>query len=278
MPAAYALLDSGEGRKLEQFGDYLISRPASQALWQCQHSELWKKADAYFTREPKGVWQGTTRLPMSWILDHVGLKFKVAPTDFGHLGIFPEHAETWKWMSECIRPKDKVLNLFAYSGGISLAAARAGAEVCHVDASKGMVAWARDNAALNGLQSASIRWIVDDVFKFLAREIRRGNTYEGIVLDPPSFGRGAKGEVFKIEEHLPQLLATCRQLLSKTPAFMILSCHTPGLTPISLQNLLSQCMKGTSGKIDAGEMVLRGEGDVLPLPSGTYARWKGERS
>ena len=166
-----------------------------------------------------------------------------------------------------------MLNLFAYSGGVTLAAAKAGATTCHLDASKGMVAWARENAALNQLTEAPIRWIVDDVNKFLARELRRESRYDAIILDPPSFGRGSQGEVFKIEEDLPKLLYACRQLLTPNPLFVLFSCHTPGFTPITMGHLLSQMMTGLPGQIDTGEMTLKGANGVFPLPSGTFGRW-----
>src|SRR3569832_2195063 len=195
----YQLLDSGAEQKLERFGQYLLSRPCSQAVWKTALSPgEWKKADATFTREPANKWMGTT-LPASWVVEHQGIRFKLMPTDFGHVGMFPEHALLWTWMRNRIKQGSQILNLFAYTGGVTLAAAQAGAEVCHVDASKTTVAWARENCALNELEKAPIRWIVDDVIKFLQREVRRGRTYDGIILDPPTFGRGSKGEVFKIE-------------------------------------------------------------------------------
>lgn len=277
----YLLIDSGRGRKLERFGPYLIARPCSQAVWEPQlPSKEWDKADADFTREGTNKWSEKKPLPESWHITVSGVTFKLSPTDFGHLGIFPEQRDFWMWIQETIKKgKDSgrsslnVLNLFAYSGGATLAAAKAGAHVCHLDASKGMVAWARENAVLSGLEKAPIRWIVDDVSKFLKREIRRGNRYDAIILDPPSFGRGSQGEVFKIEEDLPQILQDCRALLSDTPLFILFSCHTPGFTPIAMRHLLAQMMRGCKGKIEDGEMVLRGDGDTLPLPSGTFARW-----
>ncbi len=269
----YALIDSGEGRKLERFGRYVLSRPAGQALWRPQQADtVWNKADASFTREGQFNWQ-KEELPAEWNITVEGIRFHLKPTDFGHLGIFPEQRPLWRWIREQSHEGLNILNLFAYSGGATLAAAQGGAQVCHLDASKGMVSWARDNAKLNKLDKAPIRWIIEDVNKFLVREIRRGMRYDGIILDPPSFGRGAKGEVFKIEGQLVQLLDNCRELLTPRPKFIVLSCHTPGLTPIGLENLLRQSLHGLKGKIDSGEMLLEGK-DAFPLPSGGFARWQ----
>jgi 23S rRNA (cytosine1962-C5)-methyltransferase len=197
-----------------------------------------------------------------------GVRLKIAPTDFGHLGVFPEHAALWDWMGSRIQKGDRVLNLFAYSGGATMKAASMGAEVCHLDASKGMVDWARENGKLNGLEKAPIRWIVDDALKFLKREEKRGSFYEGIVLDPPTFGRGGKGEVFKIEDEIIPLLELCRNVLSKRPKFLIFSCHTPGFTPIVLEHLLFQLF---GRKVESGEMLLESPG-AFSIPSGAFAR------
>ena len=202
-------------------------RPCPQAIWRPQHPDQWKKADALFSREQENSWRMNRALPSSWIVEIGEVRFKIALTDFGHLGVFPEHAFLWTAMRPMIREKMRILNLFAYSGGVTLAAAQEGAQVCHVDASKGMVDWARENAALNELEKAPIRWIVDDAIKFLKREIKRQSFYDGIILDPPTFGRGNKGEVFKIERDLLILLDLCKELLSEKKQFLILSCHTP---------------------------------------------------
>lgn len=279
---SYALLDSGRGRKLERFGRFVIARPCSQAVWEPLLPEsTWQKADAIFMREGDTKWTHRhADLNTAWQIEVANLEFKISPTDFGHLGIFPEQRNFWEWIQKTLkqaqlngRKELHVLNLFAYSGGSTLAAAKAGAHVCHLDASKGMVAWARENATLNKLENAPIRWIVDDVGKFLQRELRRGRRYDAIILDPPSFGRGSQGEVFKIEEHLPEILKYCRSLLTEQPLFILFSCHTPGYTPIAMHHLLTQMMAGCEGKIDSGEMVLSGQSGVMPLPSGTYARW-----
>jgi 23S rRNA (cytosine1962-C5)-methyltransferase len=272
----YFLVDSGDQQKLERFGSYLIARPCSQALWKpsLPKSE-WDRADAHFSRDGGNSWNYKAKLPAEWISEVEGVRFKISPTDFGHLGVFPEHSLLWKSMKEAIRTRKEpplVLNLFAYSGGASLAAASAGAKVCHLDASKGMVAWARENAKLNQLEGAPIRWIVDDVSKFLTREIKRGVRYDGIILDPPSFGRGAQGEVFKIERDIHDLLHLCRKLLSDKPLFLIFTTHTPGMTPMVMEHLLKQKMHGLKGNIETGEMILPSE-TGLHIPCGSFARW-----
>lgn len=278
---SYALLDSGEGRKLERFGSYVLSRPCAQAVWKRRLSDdLWAQADATFSREKENFWTKRNNLPDTWEIDVDGLIFKISPTDFGHLGIFPEQRDCWKWIQSTIKSakervnfQPKVLNLFAYSGGSTLASAKAGAAVCHLDASKGMVTWARENAAMNQLEQAPIRWIVDDVTKFLLRERKREHLYDAIIFDPPTFGRGNQGELFKIEEDILPLLSLCRTLLTPNPLFVFFSCHTPGFSPIVMDHLMHQMMQGIPGKIEHGEMVLSGDRDVLPLPSGTFARW-----
>ena len=275
----YHLLDSGEGQKLEQFGPYILARPCAQAVWMRQKPQLWERAHAFFTREDNTRWIKKQPLPEQWSVDLAGVKMKVSTTDFGHLGVFPEHSRFWAWMQKLLTQsapvlgkKPKVLNLFAYSGGATLAAAHAGAEVCHLDASKGMTAWARENAALNGLQHAPIRWIIDDVMKFLQRELRRQSHYDAIIVDPPTFGRGSKGELFQIEQEIVPLLDLCVKLLSKDPLFILFSCHTPGFTPLTLTNLMQDAFRGHKGMIDAAEMFLEGE-LVHKVPSGAFCRW-----
>jgi 23S rRNA (cytosine1962-C5)-methyltransferase len=272
----YALLDSGDGCKLEKFGKYVIMRPAAQAMWKPVLSkEVWKSADALFTREGGNAWQSSRSLPEEWLVELEGILFKIAPTDFGHLGIFPEHSTLWADMTRMIQSRKKaprVLNLFAYSGGATLAAAKAGAQVCHLDASKGMVAWARENAKINKLDTAPIRWIVDDVLKFLQREYKRGSLYEGIILDPPSFGRGNNGEVFKIEKDLEQILSLCRSILSPNPLFILFTTHTQGMSPLVMHHLMKQMMEGIPGNIDAGEMIIPSK-ESVSLPCGSFAKW-----
>jgi 23S rRNA (cytosine1962-C5)-methyltransferase len=276
MAKNYSLLDSGNGQKLECFGDYVFIRPCAQALWAPSlKKELWNGADAAFSREDAQGWKIKGRLPEQWVVSFSGLKFKIAPTDFGHVGIFPEHSIVWNEMRELIGAQKRrlnILNLFAYSGGATLAAAQAGAQVCHLDASKGMVSWARENAALNQLEAAPIRWIVDDVMKFLKREIKRGVFYDGLILDPPTFGRGNNGEIFKIEKEIGVLLELCRAVLSKQPLFIFFTSHTPGMTPKVLEHLLGQMMLGMPGEIRGDEMLLSAD-KGLSIPSGSMARW-----
>ena len=254
----YELLDSGAFQKLERFGSVVLSRPCAQAVWQQTRPKAdWQKVTATFFRDGGNQWRGRDNLPETWAIEVDGTKFQLSSTDFGHLGIFPEQRDQWRRIREVCteyakrhnRPA-RVLNLFAYSGGSTLAAALAGAEVCHVDASKGMVDWARKNAALNGLEEKPVRWIVDDVTKFLERELRRDRQYDLLILDPPSYGRGAKGEVFKIENDLPPLLSLLCKLMSPEPLGVLLSCHTPELTPISLHHLLQQQFGRNGGKVE----------------------------
>ena len=259
----YELLDSGEMQKLERFGEFTLIRPAPHALWRPRAPSLWKEADATFKREKP--W---TELPKSWNIEFNTLTFKLTPTSFGHIGLFPEHASHWSWMGGKLRPQSEVLNLFAYSGGATLYLAKQGHQVCHLDASKGVVEWARQNRSLSGLEKAPIRWIVDDALKFLKREIKRKKRYDALLLDPPSFGRGSKGEIFKIERDLVPLLDLCRQVVRPKPSFVLLTCHTPGLTPEVLHYLIKQTFPQMS--ITSGEMIIPSSN--APLPSGTYAR------
>ena len=279
----YELLDSGAGRKLERFGSVTLSRPCAQAVWtpRLEPREWERRATAAFDREEGNQWHNRGALPDTWTIMIDGLSFRLSGTNFGHLGIFPEQRAQWAWIRSLLAATGpqpgagpvSVLNLFAYSGGATLAAAHAGAEVCHLDASKGMVQWARENAEINGLAGRPIRWIVDDTHKFLAREIKRGRRYDAVILDPPTFGRGQNDEIYKIERHLPETLALCRQVLSERPRFMLLSAHTPGFSPVVLANVLTQAIDGLGGGIASGEMLLTGARDVLPLPSGAFARW-----
>jgi 23S rRNA (cytosine1962-C5)-methyltransferase len=280
MTDGYELLDSGAFQKLERFGKVVLARPCAQAVWQqALPDKTWQQATATFFRDGGNQWRGRDRLPETWDLNVDGTRFMLSSTDFGHLGIFPEQRDQWQRIREvCTSYRQthgrapRVLNLFAYSGGSTLAAALAGAEVCHVDASKGMVDWARKNATLNGVEDKPVRWIVDDVTKFLDREHRRERTYDLIILDPPSYGRGAKGEIFKIENDLPPLLDLIGKLMSPEPLGVLLTCHTPELTPISLHHMLLQQF-GKQGKLDQGEMQLRGTHQVLPVPSGSFCWW-----
>ncbi|MDF7801334.1 class I SAM-dependent methyltransferase [Pontiellaceae bacterium B1224] len=274
----YELLDSGNGQKLERYGDIILDRPCAQAVWEPQNSSLWKNATARFDRVGGLNWEGRGKVSKPWNVEIAGVTMKLSATDFGHIGVFPETRALWKWIRETLAEQTKAkgrtlkfLNLFAYSGGATLAAAQAGSECCHLDASKGMVDWARENAALNRLQDAPIRWIVDDVIKFLRREVKRGNKYDGILLDPPSFGRGKKGELYKIEDQLMTTLDLVHEVLSDDPAFVLLTSHTPGFSPIVLSNLLRQYHP--TGRFECGEMLLTGKPNVNQLPNGNWARW-----
>jgi 23S rRNA (cytosine1962-C5)-methyltransferase len=274
----YALLDSGNGRKLERFGDIILARPCAQAVWEPLRSDLWPGASAAFDRAGGLTWHGREALPEAWVVSIDGIRMKLSTTDFGHIGVFPETRALWSWITAAVRRgadalgrAPNVLNLFAYSGGATLAAARAGAAVCHLDASRGMVEWARENARLNGLDGAPIRWIVDDVGKFLEREIRRARSYDAVILDPPSFGRGRKGELYKIEEDVVKTLHDVATLLRGTPLFTLLTSHTPGFSPIVLRNLLNRVLP--AGRVACGEMLLTGAPGVLDVPNGNWARW-----
>ena len=275
MTDGYELVDSGQGRKLERFGDVTLARPCSQALWRpAKPASEWARADASFDREEGNRWHGRSNLPKRWSIETAGIRFKLGGTDFGHLGIFPEQRAQWRWIRETVAAATSAgrsvsaLNLFAYSGGSTIAAAQGGAEACHLDASKGMVEWARENAAVNGLEGHPIRWIVDDAHKFMRRELRRGRRYDAIILDPPTFGRGAGGEMYKIERDLGETLSLVCELLSEKPLFVLFSSHTPGLSPVAASNIMRQIFP--SARIDAGEMLLEGKG--VPCPSGVYCR------
>lgn len=276
MKDSYELIDSGNQKKFERFGPYTLIRPCSQALWRPKLNEqAWSSADGVFTRKQGNRWDFKKKVPSTWTLELQGIKFKLCLTDFGHIGIFPEHAMLWQWAAEKIKSRKEqveILNLFAYSGAATLALAKAGAKVCHLDASKAAVEWARENARANEMQSHPIRWIVEDVIKFLKREHKRGKKYQGILLDPPSFGRGNKAEVFVIEQDLPELLKLCVSLLADDALFFILSTHTPGMTPLVLQHLLEEVLHQRGGVMESGELVIFSK-EGRDLPSGGYARW-----
>lgn len=274
MTAGYALLDSGFCQKLEQFGPYTLIRPAPQAVWKPSlPQKVWEQADASFARTEGERWHFRTKVPSEWPVNIDGIEFLLHPTEFGHLGLFAEQRPLWKKIRQALAKKrrPRVLNLFAYSGGSTLAAALEGAEVCHLDSAKGMVDWAKRNAKLNKLENAPIRWIVDDATKFLKREIRRQSFYDAIILDPPSFGRGANGEVFKIEEHIIELLSLCQAALTKQPLFVLLSCHTAGFTEKTLRYLLEDCFSCNQPIIETGELLLPGES--RSIPSGVWAEF-----
>lgn len=275
----YQLLDSGNFEKLEQVGPYRLIRPAPQAIWKpAQSAQVWKTAHAHYHRSSSGggSWEYKQKLPPEWVIGYFGLTVKIKPTDFGHLGIFAEQGPNWQWIQAQISRANRpvsVLNTFAYTGGSTLAAAAVGATVTHLDAAKGIVTWARENAQLSHLADRPIRWLVEDVSKFVAREIRRESRYDAIILDPPSFGRGAKNEVWKFEDDLPKLLADCRLILSKNPIFVLLSAHTPGFTPLALQNLLGDMTAGLGGRVVGSEMTIAEAETGRVLPSGTMAIW-----
>ncbi|MBN1914329.1 MAG: class I SAM-dependent methyltransferase [Parachlamydiales bacterium] len=272
---AYLLIDSGEGKKLEQWGKYRIIRPAAQALWTCQkEKKFWTQADAQFSREDKGGWTYHTSLPSTWNITWGGIEYAVFCSDFGHMGVFPEHLSVWNRLQQKVRKGQNILNLFAYTGGATLVAAQKGASVCHLDASHPMVQKARENAKINGLDNFPIRWIVDDVFKFLKREIRRGVRYDGIILDPPTFGRGKRQEVFKLERDIEELLQLVSQLLAfEKDNFVIFTSHTPGFTPLVIDHLLQEHFGKEEGKIHTGELIIAAQ-DSFTLPSGSFGIWE----
>jgi 23S rRNA (cytosine1962-C5)-methyltransferase len=271
----FAVLDAGNGMKLERWGAWLLARPDPQVLWPAARE--WKDWHAWYHRsaEGGGEWERRTKLPEQWSVAWKGLKFKVRPTDFKHTGLFPEQAANWAWMQAQVagagRPL-KALNLFAYTGAATVALAAAGAQVAHVDAAKGMVEWAKENAALNGLKEAPIRWLVDDVGKFVEREARRGSQYDALVLDPPSYGRGKSGETWKLEKHLWPLLQACEKVLAPGARFVVLNTYTTGLSPLVMQQLLAKMMAGRPGSVEASELALPIASGGL-LPCGATARW-----
>jgi 23S rRNA (cytosine1962-C5)-methyltransferase len=282
MTTEYRLLDSGNLKKLEQVGPYRLIRPALSAFWQpALPSNEWQQAAGTFQRNSSGggKWTWHQSVPERWTVKFGGFDLEVKPTNFGHLGFFAEQYQNWDWIRQKVKDFTasgiadvQVLNLFAYSGVGSMAAAEAGAGVCHLDAAKGMIEWGRGNQQMNAQVPDKIRWIVDDVKKFTARELRRNRRYHGIVLDPPSFGRGAKGEVWKIEEDLQGLLKNCRDLMvSGELGFMILSCHSPGFSPMVLERLLKD-LHGGQGTTECGEMTIPESASSRLLSAGCYAR------
>lgn len=276
----YELLSTGDGMKEERWGDYILVRPDPQILWSFEDKSLWQNADAYYHRNSKGggTWEYKKNLPESWTIHYKKLRFKIRPTNFKHTGLFPEQAANWDWMTQRIlgaKRSVRVLNLFGYTGAATVACAAAGAQVCHVDAIKGMVEWCRENAKLSGLENAPIRYIVDDCVKFVRRELKRGQHYDAILMDPPVFGRGSNGEMWKIEEHLTPLLRDCRKLLSENPVFFLINAYTAGISPIVAGNLLSDTMQGFKGDIKVGEIGLPAKRQKsMMLPCGVFARWQ----
>lgn len=275
----YEILDMANGEKLERWGNIILIRPDPQIIWSDKlKPELWKKANAHYHRSKTGggEWEYIKNVPESWQIRYKDLTFNLKPMGFKHTGLFPEQAVNWDFMINKIRNAGreiKVLNLFAYTGGATVACSYAGASVCHVDSSKGMTLWAKENVASSGLSERPIRFIIDDVIKFVQREIRRGNKYDAIVMDPPSYGRGANGEVWNIEESLYTLVELCTQVLSDKPLFFIINSYTTGLAPTILANILNLTIK-KDGKISCGEIGLPMKDSKLILPCGIYGRWE----
>lgn len=279
----YEVLDCGAGQKLERWGQYLLIRPDPQVIWPKASPEAWKNYDAIYHRSALGggAWEFKSRMPDAWLINYRQFKFKVKPTGFKHLGLFPEQQANWDWIIETIGPAPrlvKVLNLFGYTGGATIAAAAAGAGVCHVDAARGMVAWCRENMALCGLANAQVKYIVEDCLAFVRREIRRGNLYDALIMDPPSFGRGKNSEVWKLEDNLWELLDLCRKLLAPAPLFMLVNAYTANLSPVVLADLVGVALKGRAGRLAAGEIGLPVKSDGKLLPCGIYCRWQGAKA
>ena len=277
----YELLDTSSGDRLERWGDFILVRPDPQAIWQSDKKRSeWRKPDAVYCRSKSGGghWD-IYSLPESWKINYKDLTFQIKPMNFKHTGIFPEQATNWDFMRSLIEKADrpiKVLNLFAYTGGATMACAKAGASVVHVDASKGMVQWAKENAALCGVADRPIRYLVDDCMKFVEREIRRGNVYDGIVMDPPSYGRGPGGEVWQLEDTLYPFMTRVAQLLSPTPLFFILNSYSTGLSASVMEYLLKLTLpQGIGGRFESGEIGLRTSNGMF-FPSGSAARWFSE--
>ena len=277
----YELLDAGDGMKCERWGRHVLVRPDPQILWPRRSGKRWTGWDAFYHRSEKGGgrWEFAKALPESWEIGYRNLRFKIRPTNFKHTGLFPEQAVNWDWCSARIkeararRREVSVLNLFGYTGAASVAAAAAGAQVCHVDAAKGMVDWCGDNVTLSGLDRMAVRYIVDDCVKFVRREVKRGRRYDALIMDPPSYGRGAGGELWKLETHLWSLLEECRTVLADEPLFLLVNAYTTGLSPTVLGNLLDELMAGRGGSIRAGEVGLPVSADGKILPCGIYGRW-----
>ncbi len=278
----YELLDSGDGAKLERFGKYILVRPDKGIYWQrALPAQHWEDVDAIFQQPESGEgrWVQRRSVPERWLMRYGELTFWAKLTPFRHTGVFPEQQPQWEWIDQQIRSARapvNVLNLFAYTGIATLAAAAAGANVTHVDASKPTLAWARENAIAAGMQERPIRWILDDALKYVRRESRRGRRYDGIILDPPVFGRGPKGEVWRFEKSFPLLLDACKEILSDRPRFVLLTAYAIEESSLLLYNLLSDWMKARGGKITAGELVLQDSAAQRPLSSAIYARWSRE--
>jgi 23S rRNA (cytosine1962-C5)-methyltransferase len=277
----YEVLDTSTSEKLERWKDYLLIRPDPQVLWKTpKDNPGWKKPNGHYHRSSKGggEWEFFS-LPQQWQINYGELTFNLKPFSFKHTGIFPEQAVNWDWFSKKIEKANrpiKVLNLFAYTGGATLAAAHAGATVTHVDASKGMVSWAKENAEASGLGQSPIRWIVDDCIKFVEREIRRGNRYDGIIMDPPSYGRGPKGEIWKIEDSIYDFIKLCANLLSDDPLFFLVNSYTTGLNPSVMTYMIGTELKKFGGLVTGDEIGLPVTSTGLILPCGASGRWESK--
>ncbi|HQT82764.1 MAG TPA: class I SAM-dependent methyltransferase [Candidatus Paceibacterota bacterium] len=269
----YELLDSGDNMKLERFGAVIVARPETQALWQKQKPERWDSAHAVFAfRDKKGAWDIRKPVPESWPVVRTGVPLIARLTGFKHTGIFPEQAPNWEWIAAAVRPEMKVLNLFGYTGAATVVAARAGASVTHVDASKQSLDWAHENARTSGIGEDRIRWILDDALAFAKREARRGASYDGIVLDPPAFGRGAKGEVWKIEEDLPKLLEALKGILSEKPgSFFLLNGYAAGYAPRAFAQAVASAFGDVDG--ECGELFIQESSSERVVPAGIYVRF-----
>ena len=277
----YEILDMANGEKLERWGNIILVRPDPQIIWKDKlNPEKWKTAHAIYRRSKTGggSWEYKKKVPASWEVKYKNLTFNIKPMGFKHTGLFPEQAVNWDWMIDKIKSEKreiKVLNLFAYTGGATVACLSAGASVCHVDSSKGMVAWAKENIASSNLTDRPVRYIVDDVVKFVNREIRRQNTYDAIIMDPPSYGRGANGEVWQFEENIYELVKLCTKVLSDKPLFFLINSYTTGISAKVLENILNLCIdKKFAGKTYSGELGLMMTGGNIALPCGIYGRWE----
>lgn len=281
----YELIDSGEGEKLERFGQYILRRPDPQALWKKNLAEqLWRQADASFLRPPSGragtgetgKWKTKAGMPKEWKMEMLNLKFLIKPTPFKHVGLFPEQEPNWIWIKEKIKKSGravKVLNLFGYTGGATLAVLSAGGEAVHVDGSKSAINWAKQNAEISDLGKAKVRWIEDDARKFVQREIKRGNKYDAIIMDPPAFGHGANNEVWKIEEDFINLLDMCQEILSDNPLFVLVNGYSAGYSAVAYENSLQELVKKFGGQVECGELTVKESKSNRLLPAGIFARW-----
>ena len=277
----YKILDMADGQKLEKWGDVILSRPDPQIVWKNKSCpEEWKKANAIYSRSKTGggSWEYKKKVPKAWQIKYKDLTFNIKPMGFKHTGLFPEQAVNWDWMRDKIKNAKreiKVLNLFAYTGGATVACLAAGASVCHVDSSKGMVTWAKENVTSSSLAEKKVRYIVDDVVKFVNREIRRGNKYDAIIMDPPSYGRGTNGEVWQFENNIYDLVELCTKVLSDNPLFFLINSYTTGISSSVLANILDLTVsKKYKGKVESGEIGLPMENSSLVLPAGIYGRWE----